>query len=104
MVAKIERVDVGRLKVLAVFRTESKHQVVGGKVLDGQAKKGARVEVLRNKEIIAYGFISSLQSGKMDVPTVDIDQECGLQYEGKPVIAEGDILQFFEEKETIKKI
>lgn len=104
IVPKIARVDLGRLKVLAIFRNDNKGQVVGGKVLDGQAKNGARVEVLRNKEMIAQGKISRLQAGKMDVPTVDVDQECGLQYEGKPVIAEGDILQFFEEKEITKKI
>ena len=104
VVAKIERVDLGRLKVLAVFRTENKSQVIGGKVLDGQAKNKVSVEIIRNKEIIAYGKVTSLQSGKMDVPTVDTDQECGLLYEGKPIIAIGDIVQFFEDKETIKKL
>jgi translation initiation factor IF-2 len=104
IVAKIERVDLGRLKVLAVFRTENKSQVIGGKVLDGQAKNKVSVEIIRNKEIIAYGKVASLQSGKMDVPTVDTDQECGLLYEGKPIIAIGDIVQFFEDKETIKKL
>lgn len=104
VVAKIERIDLGRLKVLAVFRTENKSQVVGGKVLEGQAKNKVNVEIIRNKEIIAYGRVASLQAGKMDVPTVDQDQECGLQYEGKPIIAVGDIIQFFEDKETIKKI
>ncbi len=104
IVPKIERVDLGRLKILAIFRTDNKGQVVGGRVLDGQAKNGARVEIIRNKEMIAQGKISRLQSGKVDVPTVDINQECGLQYEGKPVIEEGDILQFFEEREIVKKI
>jgi translation initiation factor IF-2 len=104
VLAKIERIDLGRLKVLAIFKNENRSQIVGGKVLDGQAKNNARVEVLRNKDLLTYGRITRLQAGKMDVPTVDQDQECGLQYEGKPVIAVGDILQFFEEKETIKQL
>ncbi len=104
VVPKIQRVDLGRVKILAVFRTENKGQVVGGKVLDGQVKNGARIEIFREKALIAQGKISRLQSGKMDVPTVDVDQECGMQYEGKPVIEVGDILQFFEEKEIISKI
>jgi len=99
VVAKFQRVDLGRVKVLKIFRTENKSQIVGGKVLDGQAKNGVRVEILRNKVMVAQGKITKLQAGKMDMPTVDVNQECGLQYEGKPVIQEGDILQFFEEKE-----
>jgi translation initiation factor IF-2 len=100
IVPKVQRIDIGRVKVLKIFRTENKSQIVGGKVLDGQAKNNVRVEILRNKIMVAQGKITKLQAGKMDMPTVDIDQECGLQYEGKPVIQEGDILQFFEEKEV----
>jgi len=103
VVAKIERVDLGRVKVLKIFRTENKSQIVGGKVLDGIAKNNVRVEILREKIMVASGKITKLQAGKMDVPTVDINQECGMQYEGKPVIQEGDILQFFEEKEVTNK-
>jgi translation initiation factor IF-2 len=103
VVAKIERIDLGRVKVLKIFRTENRSQIVGGKVLDGQAKNNVRVEIIREKVMVAQGKITKLQAGKMDVPTVDIDQECGMQYEGKPVILEGDIIQFFEEKEVIVK-
>ena len=33
---EIKRIDLGRLKVLAIFRTENDSQIVGGKVLDGE--------------------------------------------------------------------
>ena len=103
VVPKFQRVELGRVKVLKIFRTENKSQIVGGKVLDGQAKNNVRVEIIRNKIMVAQGKISKLQAGKMDMPTVDINQECGIQYEGKPVIQEGDIIQFFEEKEIAVK-
>ncbi|HTW96493.1 MAG TPA: translation initiation factor IF-2, partial [Candidatus Methylomirabilis sp.] len=103
-VPKVQRVDLGRVKVLKIFRNENKSQIVGGKVLDGQAKNNVRVEIMRNKVLVAQGKITKLQAGKMDMSTVDINQECGLQYEGKPVIQEGDILQFFEEKEIAAKL
>jgi len=38
IIAKIEKVNLGRLKVLAIFKTGNKDQIVGGKVLDGQIK------------------------------------------------------------------
>jgi translation initiation factor IF-2 len=103
IVAKIERIDLGRVKVLKIFRTENKSQIVGGKVLDGQAKNNVRVEIMREKIMVAQGKVTKLQAGKMDTPFVEKDQECGMQYEGKPVIQEGDILQFFEEKEVLIK-
>ena len=104
IVPKFERVDLGRLKVLAIFRTESKSQIIGGKVLDGQIKNDTTVEVLRGKELIASGRITKVQSGKMDVPTVERDQECGVQYEGNPIIEVGDIIQFFENRKIIPKL
>ena len=101
---KFEKVEIGRLKVLALFKTDNKSQVVGGKVLDGQAKNNVRVNVMRNKVLVVQGKIVKLQAGKMDVPTVEKDQECGLQFEGKPVILKDDILEFFEEKEITSKL
>ena len=34
--SKMVRADLGRMKVLAIFRTEKSSQIVGGKVLDGK--------------------------------------------------------------------
>ncbi|MBU4257218.1 translation initiation factor IF-2, partial [Patescibacteria group bacterium] len=99
-----KRVDSGRLKVLAVFRTEPSSQVIGGKVIEGRVEAGGLVEVLRDKQIIGAGKLAKLQSGKQDVNEVEINQECGIQYEGKPVIKEGDILQFYKEEKVYKKI
>ncbi len=100
----IERKDLGRLKVLAIFRTEKDSQIIGGKVLDGEIESDSMIEVYRNKEFIARGKMKQLQCGKQDVKTVETDQECGIDYEGKPVIEEGDILNFYKEITTKKKI
>ena len=101
---ELERVDLGRLKVAAIFRTETKSQIVGGRVLDGVVKLGALVEVMRDKEQVGEGKIASLQSAKVEVGEVEINQECGMRFEGKPVVEEGDILVCYEFKETIKKV
>ncbi|MFW5888268.1 MAG: translation initiation factor IF-2 [Patescibacteria group bacterium] len=102
MAPEYERTDLGKLKVLAVFKTDKDNQIVGGKVLEGEIKKDSRIEVLRDKEIVAHGELTRLQSGKEDVSTVEENQECGIQYQGKPVIQEGDILQFYKEEEKEK--
>ncbi|PIR66376.1 MAG: hypothetical protein COU51_04260, partial [Parcubacteria group bacterium CG10_big_fil_rev_8_21_14_0_10_36_14] len=98
---EINRVDLGRLKVLAIFRTENDSQIVGGKILDGVLRNDCLIEVYRGDNFIVGGKISRLQSGKQDVKEVEKDQEAGLRFEGKPVIEEGDILvAYLEERIT----
>ncbi|MCF7820083.1 MAG: translation initiation factor IF-2 [Candidatus Pacebacteria bacterium] len=95
---EIVRREVGKIKVLAIFRTEHKNQIIGGKVIEGQAENDSRVEVLRNDQFEAEGKISQLQSGKQDVFEVEAGAECGLYYEGKPVVEVGDVLNLFKEE------
>ncbi len=99
---ELERVNIGRMKVLAIFRTEKGGQIVGGRIIDGQVEAKALIEVLRDKQILAEGKLIKLQTAKQDVNIVETNQECGISYEGKPVIKVDDILQFYkmEKKKT----
>jgi translation initiation factor IF-2 len=101
---EIIRNDLGKLKVLAIFRTENKSMIIGGKVLEGKVVKPAKADVLRDKELIFSGKITELQAGKQEVNEVPEDQECGLKFEGKPEIQEGDILQVYQEEIVTKKL
>ena len=101
---EIKRTDLGRIKVLAVFRTESNSQIVGGKVLDGEIKNNTLVEIYRGDGYIASGQLVRLQSGKQEVEEIGRDQECGLQYQGKPLIEAGDILKIYREERTVDQI
>jgi len=94
--SKMVRADLGRMKVLAIFRTEKSSQIVGGKVLDGKVEANALIEVMRDKQIMAEGWLAKLQIAKQDVSTVDVNQECGINFEGKPIIQVDDILQFYK--------
>jgi len=101
---EIERVNLGRLKVAAIFRTENKVQILGGRVLDGVIKAHAKLEVKHGDEVVTTGILASLQSGKQEVQQVEVNQECGLRFEGPALIKEGDIIDCYEEKEIIKKV
>ncbi len=101
---EINRVELGRLKVLAVFRTEADSQIVGGKVLDGEIKNNSLIDVKRGDDFIVSGKLTRLQSGKQDVVSVEKDQEAGLKYEGKPVVAVDDILVIYQEERIVDKI
>ncbi len=101
---EINRIELGRLKVLAVFRTEAGSQIVGGKVLDGELKNNSLIDVKRGDDFIVSGRLTRLQSGKQDVESVEKDQEAGLKYEGKPLVAVDDILVVYREERVVDKI
>ncbi|MEK7134899.1 MAG: hypothetical protein AAB735_00615, partial [Patescibacteria group bacterium] len=93
---KVEREEIGRLNVLAVFRQEKGRQVIGGKVISGEIVKGVRMEVLRNDTIIGQGRIISLQSEKKEIGKVEVSREAGIGLDfGEPKILVGDIIILF---------
>ncbi len=101
---EINRIELGRLKVLAVFRTEAGSQIVGGKVLDGELKNNSLIDVKRGDDFIVSGKLTRLQSGKQDVESVSQDQEAGIKYEGKPIVEVDDILVVYREERIVDKI
>ncbi len=98
------RTDLGKLKVLIVFLTEKNRQIVGGKIIEGEIKKGGtQIEVLRNNEIIGRGRPINLQKNKKDIDRAVKGDECGVLYEGDVKIEQGDVLQIYlEEKKKIE--
>jgi translation initiation factor IF-2 len=52
---------------------------------------------MKNGEMEAVGKISELQSGKQAANEVVAGNEAGIEYQGDPIIAVGDTLEFFEE-------
>lgn len=99
---KIVREQIGELQVLAVFKTLNNKVIFGGKVVKGKIIKDAIAKIIRNKEALAIGQISNLQSGKEDVNEVVEEQECGLEFEGDPIIKEGDTVEVYKEVHPVK--
>ncbi len=95
---EMKRVDEGRVKIAAIFRTEPNSQIIGGRVLDGYIRNGSSATIKRAGEIIVIGKITQLQSGKQDVKEVEANEECGILFEGQPLIEEGDILEAHHEE------
>ncbi|MFA7364790.1 MAG: translation initiation factor IF-2 [Patescibacteria group bacterium] len=96
---KMIRRDLGKLEVLAIFRTENDSQILGGKVIDGVIEEASMIEVWRGEDFIDKGKLSNLQEAKQNVRTVEKGNECGLKYEGKPLVQVGDVLSFYKEEE-----
>lgn len=101
---KVSRKDLGKVEILAIFRTEKNRQIVGGKVIFGEVKRGTKIEVLRNNEKIGKGKLVQLQQNKKEIDKVIQDQECGILFEGDGRIQEGDTLEIYEEEKTRQKL
>lgn len=99
---EIARVEIGRLKVLVNFWRERNRQIVGGKVVEGQIKRGAKIEVWRDEMLLGEGRLINLQKNKKDVEVVNKGEEAGILYEGEIKIKEDDLLVFYlEEKRKL---
>lgn len=99
---EVIKTKIGKLNVLAVFRSEKKRKIVGGKVLSGYLTKDLTVKVLRGEEEIGTGKITSLQKNKADVEKCEAGSECGLSIDTFAKIKEGDTVEAW--KEEVKKI
>lgn len=104
IVPEIIRKELGKIKVLAIFRSETKSQIIGGKVLSGQIEADSEAEIIREGKIIGECKISKIRVGKQDVKTVESDQECGLQCEGSDKVEAGNLLNVFKKEIITKKL
>ncbi|MDP2966982.1 MAG: translation initiation factor IF-2 [bacterium] len=105
------RKDLGKVKVLAKFLTEKNRQIIGGRVTEGEIKKGALIEVFRpgrgtggggTEEKIGQGKMINLQRNKKNAALISKGEECGILFESiyppDVIIEEGDILLFYTEE------
>ena len=92
------RQDMGKVKILAIFLVEKNRQIIGGKVIEGEIKKGVQIEVFREEKLIGKGKLISLQKNKKDAERVSKGEECGILFEGDVKIEAGDILVIYTEE------
>jgi len=80
----------GRLEVLKVFSGTQNKQTIGGKVVEGKLKSGARFEIVRAEEVVGKGKIVNLQQDKQDTKELTTGTEGGLVVAAEAKIEGGD--------------
>jgi translation initiation factor IF-2 len=105
--AETVRTDLGKLKVIAVFklpRKSAKHidMIFGAKIDSGKAEKDAKLEVLRNGEKVGEGTLVELQHNKKAVSELKSGNNAGVTFKGNVLVEEGDNLVVYKE-EKIKR-
>lgn len=99
----IKRTNLGRAKILKIFKKDGTKQIVGGRMEEGTIKKGTSVEIKRGKEVLGRGNIVELQRNKQEAEEVGQGSEFGILVDSKTAIKEGDTLDIFQE-EIIKRM
>ena len=96
--AEIVRKDVGKLRTILVFWGEKSRQIVGGKITEGELKKGLKLEIMRADRKVGSGRIINLQRDKKDIDLLRKGDEAGILFEGNVKIEKGDILVAYIEE------
>ena len=90
---------LGKAKVLAVFKQLAREMIIGGKVTEGKVVQHAKVHVVRSGTPVGTMTIDQLQQEKKNIGEVTGGQEFGMKVAGQIVVAQGDVLEVFEEIE-----
>lgn len=101
---EIVKNEIGKIEILAVFKTEKSRMIVGGRIFLGKLKKGLKFEVQRKDAVIGSGKITGLQKEKEPQDEVREGNEAGLQIESGVTIEVGDILVGFEEEKKYPEL
>jgi translation initiation factor IF-2 len=98
---------IGEANVLQYFEiTEGKKKIsiAGSRCTKGNLKKGCKVRVFRQREIIYEGVLQSLRHLKAEVDTIKKDVECGIRLDNpKFEFLAGDLIQCYELREEVQK-
>jgi translation initiation factor IF-2 len=102
--SEIIKTDLGKLEILANFRSDKTGQVIGGRVIDGHLEPGASVVIYHGEDPVDEGKILTLQSGKQEAKEVRMGQECGLKVSCRRPAMVGDMVHAFSVVKKERKL
>lgn len=92
------KIDLGKARILKIFKKEGNKQIIGGRVEEGVMRRGSMIEIKRAKDTIGSGNIVGLQREKREAEEVGKGAEFGMLAESKTAIQVGDALEVFQEE------
>jgi len=91
----IRETFLGRAQVRKIFRIPKVGTIAGCYVQEGKIVRNADIRVLRGKEVVFKGKMSSLKHLKDNVSEVKKDLECGIGIDRFKDIQEGDLVEAY---------
>lgn len=106
---EVQRTELGKLRVLAIFKKDSRSIVCGGRVMSGKLVRGALVDVKRGSELVLTARLAQLQQNKEDVTEVKEGLEAGMRLDISKVVSsaeikEGDIVEVYSEESVARSL
>ncbi len=95
------QVVIGRAEVRAIFRIPKVGNVAGCLVMQGELRRNANVRVLRGREVLYDGPLTSLRHEKDDVREIREGFECGVGLKGFNDFQKGDILEAYTQETVV---
>ena len=86
-------VIVGRAEVREIFEGRRGTQIAGCRVTEGRMVRNGDVRVVRDRQIVQDGVITSLRHFREEVNEMNAGTECGIILQGFNDYQEGDILE-----------
>ena len=92
----------GKVEVVIPIKIPRQGVIAGCRVVEGKITRGGWAKLIREKEQIFEGRISSLKHFKEDVREMSEGQECGVGLEGFEAFQPGDVMETYRlEREEI---
>ncbi len=95
---------LGNIEIREVFSISKVGKVAGCMVIEGVAKRGAKVRLLRDSVVVHEGDLSSLKHFKDEINEIKEGNECGLTLANYQDIQAGDVIECFETEEVARTI
>ncbi len=97
-------IELGSLKIKAIFRSEKSKMIVGGLVISGKILPDNQVRIKREGNMMGEGKVTQIKVGQQVEKGAPEGTECGAQFEGKIKIEEGDVLEFYKVETKTKTL
>ena len=91
-----QETEKGKTFVKAVFKSSQHGLIAGCQVTEGTIARNNQLRLLRGKDVLWKGTMSSLKRVKEDVREVSKGQECGIVLNNFNDVREGDIIEAYE--------
>jgi translation initiation factor IF-2 len=95
---ELEKIPLGKAKILAIFRTEKGEMIIGGRVEEGEVKKPSQIMIIRDGVELGRAEIQELQQSKVSARIINAGEEFGIKLKTPVKVMVGDVIESFEEK------
>jgi translation initiation factor IF-2 len=91
----VKETYLGKAEVRRIFHIPRIGVIAGCLVTDGKVSRNSQIRIIRNKDVIHTGKITSLKHLKNNVTEVKKDYECGIGIDKFKDLQEGDVIEAF---------